>query len=328
MTQIRNLPLGIQTFEDIRNRNFVYVDKSRYVYELASFGKPYFLSRPRSFGKSLFLSTLRAYFEGQKEMFKGLDLEQLEPQLAKTQNREEWIKHPVLYLDFNVGSYTTLEEFKESLNTKLSVWEKEYGITQELVGKKSHAYWLNSELPIPMLYQTGYLTIKGYETDIQSFTLGFPDNEVRYGFFKCLVPYYAGFENGSDRIEIVNFIKEIRNGQTEKFMKRIQCIFSSAPQKQAKNITNSMHKRFSGLFLNLSGNLSSAKYKTEMADVMSLYGQKKLFMFLSSNWMVLHNKQLSKLSLRTMQYRTRISTKKKSLLERIFQARQKILLIG
>ncbi|MCR4713372.1 MAG: ATP-binding protein [Treponemataceae bacterium] len=253
MTQIRNLPLGIQTFEDIRNRNFVYVDKSRYVYELASFGKTYFLSRPRSFGKSLFLSTLRAYFEGQKEMFKGLDLEQLEPQLAKTQNREELIKHPVLYLDFNVGSYTTLEEFKESLNTKLSVWEKEYGITQELVGKKSHAYWLNSELPIPMLYQTGYLTIKGYETDIQSFTLGFPNNEVRYGFFKCLVPYYAGFENGSDRIEIVNFIKEIRNGQTEKFMKRIQCIFSSEPQKTSQKYYELNAQAFFWLIFKLIG---------------------------------------------------------------------------
>lgn len=65
-------PVGIQTFSDIINGGYVYVDKTALVYRLVSRGKYYFLSRPRRFGKSLLLSTLKAYFEGRKELFKGL----------------------------------------------------------------------------------------------------------------------------------------------------------------------------------------------------------------------------------------------------------------
>ena len=65
-------PIGIQTFEQIRNGGFVYADKTDLVYKLATEGKIYFLSRPRRFGKSLLLSTLKCYFEGRKGLFKGL----------------------------------------------------------------------------------------------------------------------------------------------------------------------------------------------------------------------------------------------------------------
>ena len=77
-TDIRKLPIGIQSFEDIRNKGFVYVDKTTLVYKLVKTGKPYFLSRPRRFGKSLLLSTLEAYFQGKKHLFEGLAIEQLE----------------------------------------------------------------------------------------------------------------------------------------------------------------------------------------------------------------------------------------------------------
>ena len=65
-------PIGIQSFPDIRERGFVYVDKTAYVYRMALMGKTYFLSRPRRFGKSLLVSTMEAYFLGRKELFKGL----------------------------------------------------------------------------------------------------------------------------------------------------------------------------------------------------------------------------------------------------------------
>ena len=65
----RKLPIGIQDFENIRKDGYLYVDKTEYIYELVHGGKPYFLSRPRRCGKSLFLSTLKAYFEGKKELF-------------------------------------------------------------------------------------------------------------------------------------------------------------------------------------------------------------------------------------------------------------------
>lgn len=68
----RKLPIGIQTFEDIVENNYLYVDKTAFVYKLANIGKAYFLSRPRRFGKSLLVSTFKSYFEGKRELFEGL----------------------------------------------------------------------------------------------------------------------------------------------------------------------------------------------------------------------------------------------------------------
>ena len=68
MTTMRKLPIGIQSFENIRNENYLYVDKTALIYQLVTKGKPYFLSRPRRFGKSLLISTLEAYFQGKKEL--------------------------------------------------------------------------------------------------------------------------------------------------------------------------------------------------------------------------------------------------------------------
>ena len=73
----RNLPIGIQSFERLRRDGYLYVDKTAFVYELASTGNPYFLSRPRRFGKSLLISTLEAYFQGKRELFVGLAMEKL-----------------------------------------------------------------------------------------------------------------------------------------------------------------------------------------------------------------------------------------------------------
>ncbi|MDR3297228.1 MAG: AAA family ATPase, partial [Prevotellaceae bacterium] len=92
----RKLPIGIQDFEDLRTNGYLYVDKTAYIYRLLHTGKPYFLGRPRRFGKSLFLSTLKAFFLGKKEIFEGLAIAQLE---------KDWTKYPVLYLDFNSGSF-------------------------------------------------------------------------------------------------------------------------------------------------------------------------------------------------------------------------------
>ena len=78
MQEIRKMPIGVQDFEDLRRNKYVYVDKTNYVYRLAQMGKVYFLSRPRRFGKSLLLSTLKQYFLGNKDIFKGLAIEKLE----------------------------------------------------------------------------------------------------------------------------------------------------------------------------------------------------------------------------------------------------------
>ena len=77
----RFLPIGIQDFEKLRKGNFVYVDKTKFIYELAQTSSPYFLSRPRRFGKSLLLSTMEYYFQGKKELFHGLAIEKLESEM-------------------------------------------------------------------------------------------------------------------------------------------------------------------------------------------------------------------------------------------------------
>ena len=105
----RKLPIGVQSFKDLREKGFLYVDKTEYLFRLANSSKVYFLSRPRRFGKSLFLSTLAAYFRGQKELFKDLYLEKAEDEQAVLENRAAWQEYPVLYFDFNIGQYLESE---------------------------------------------------------------------------------------------------------------------------------------------------------------------------------------------------------------------------
>lgn len=127
MAEVRKMPIGGQSFQVLRENNFVYVDKTQYAYQLISQSRVYFLSRPRRFGKSLFLSTLRAYFLGQRELFKGLYLEHAELELAQQEGREPWLEYPVLYLDFNGSNYTEPDSLATNLDNHLSTWEKLYG---------------------------------------------------------------------------------------------------------------------------------------------------------------------------------------------------------
>lgn len=118
METFRRYPIGIQDFEQLRNLNAVYVDKTALVYHLANTNSTYFLSRPRRFGKSLLISTLEAYFLGKKELFDGLEMEKLE---------KEWTTYPVLHIDFSKTKYTSLEDLNEQLNIFLAQWEERYG---------------------------------------------------------------------------------------------------------------------------------------------------------------------------------------------------------
>jgi len=110
MDTIRELPIGIQDFEKLRRDNCLYVDKTQFVYQLTRTSRPYFLGRPRRFGKSLFISTLKAYFEGKRELFEGLKLAELE---------KNWIKYPVIYMDFNVGLLTRAENVANKIKKQL-----------------------------------------------------------------------------------------------------------------------------------------------------------------------------------------------------------------
>lgn len=116
---VTKYPIGIQSFSEIRENGYLYVDKTMYVHRLVSKGKYYFLSRPRRFGKSLLLSTVEAFFRGRRDLFEGL---------AIANEDHDWEPHPVLHLDLNVRMYEDRESLVSILDRHLQAWEREYGI--------------------------------------------------------------------------------------------------------------------------------------------------------------------------------------------------------
>ena len=412
--QRRFYPIGIQTFSELRNKPYLYIDKTEHVYRITHSDSKYvFLSRPRRFGKSLLLSTLRAYFEGRKDLFKGLALERLET---------EWNVHPVLHFSLSTINSATKENILSGLNVKLAEYEKLYGkdsnqvlpgerlegiieraykqsgqkvvvlideydspllnvideeeklsetrdimlnfysplkdcdpylrfvfitgITKfsqlsifsklnnlknismlpdyggicgiseeeiqtqmkddlELLAKrleispeetfaklkeqydgyhfawpsddiynpfsllntfdkmKFGSYWFEtgtptylvnllkkhhydlermaheetdeqvlnsidseSSNPIPVIYQSGYLTIKGYDEEFGIYRLGFPNREVEEGFVRFLLPYYANVNKVESPFEIQKFVREVRSGDYNSFFRRLQSFFA------------------------------------------------------------------------------------------------------
>lgn len=420
----RKLPIGIQTFEKIREEGYLYVDKTEMVYQIASNSVPYFLSRPRRFGKSLLLTTFEAYFEGRKDLFKGLAIERLET---------EWKEYPVLHLDLNAEKYDSKEALEQMLSRNLSLWEERWGrdaaeetlssrfagvirraceqsgrqvvvlvdeydkpllqallneslldeyrrmlkafygvlksadrylrfvfltgvtkfaqvsvfsdlnqlqdismvpayatlcgITrEELVHtfipeikqlaqneclsyeetllrleklydgyhfcEKNTAglfnpfsllnvfsscrfayYWFqtgtptylvdllkqsdydlrlltdgvevtasafseyraDARNPLPMLYQSGYLTIKGYDKEVYLYNLQFPNDEVRYGFLNFLVPYYTQVTDAETGFHIAKFMRELKSGDVDAFMERLKAFFAGIPYELSDN---------------------------------------------------------------------------------------------
>ena len=425
MNAPRKLPIGIQSFKDLREKGFLYVDKTEYLFRLINNSKVYFLSRPRRFGKSLFLSTLAAYFLGQKELFKDLYIEQAEEEQAVREQRSAWLEYPVLYLDFNTKNYSNEQALTAILNAHLRDWEETFALEQRdeapdirfkdliqriyrqtgkqvvilvdeydkpllqtmgvneelnekyrnelkafysviktcdqyirfafltgvtkfskisifsdlnnlrdismekqyadicglsqteleinfqpdiqvladeqdvtyqealaalkqwydgylfhpagegmynpysvlsaLVKKEIKSYWFGTGTPtflvnflkeahyyipdldgnveldedglqtyravaqdaLPILFQAGYLTIKEYISDLRLYRLGFPNNEVRYGFLHNLLPAYSDVPFGQTGVWIGRFVQDIRKGNVDEFMERLKSIISS-----------------------------------------------------------------------------------------------------
>ena len=123
--QLKRCPIGIQTFEKIIEGNYLYVDKTEYIYRMAhGASNYYFLSRPRRFGKSLLTSTLHNYFAGKKELFKGLAIEKLE---------NEWTEYPVLHFDMSQAKHVDKDTLESMLSFQLSGYEQFYGKSEEAV---------------------------------------------------------------------------------------------------------------------------------------------------------------------------------------------------
>ena len=329
---VRKLPIGIQSFEYIRNQGYLYVDKTALIYKMATMGKPYFLSRPRRFGKSLLLSTIEAYFQGKRELFKGLAIEKLET---------DWLEYPVLHLDLNAEKYTSIEALTYILERHINGWEDTWGkdtrensLSDRFIGVITRAYektgrqvvvlideydkpllqvfndeklqteylktlkafygvlksadrylrfvfnpfsllntlsfsrfgsyWFQTgtptflvELlkqseydlrtlidgvemkesafseyrvaennPIPLIYQSGYLTIKDYDERFHLYTLRFPNDEVKYGFLDFITPFYTSVGDEDNGFYIGKFVRELESGDVDSFLTRLKAFFA------------------------------------------------------------------------------------------------------
>ena len=204
MEEIRKYPVGMQTFSKIREGNYVYVDKTKYIVHMLENGSQYvFLSRPRRFGKSLFVSTLQAYYEGRKELFEGLALGDYE---------KNWVKHPVLHLTSAV----------------------------------------------PLLYQSGYLTIKKYNPILQSFQLDYPNKEVRLGMVKSLAPNYLSPIQMDNNGFIFEFLEQLYDGTMDGALQKMQAYLASISNR----LSNKNEKDFQTVFY-LIFNLLGAYIKVE-----------------------------------------------------------------
>ena len=121
----KRYPIGIQTFDKIRTEDRLYIDKTEYVYRMAHSDSNYiFLGRPRRFGKSLLVSTLQSYFEGKKELFKGLAIEKLE---------QDWTEYPVLHFSMAMGKHMEKEQLERYLLYIIGLNEKKFGIENDAV---------------------------------------------------------------------------------------------------------------------------------------------------------------------------------------------------
>lgn len=446
-------PIGVQTFEKLRNEPYVYVDKTALVYKMAQEGSCYFLSRPRRFGKSLLLSTLKAYFEGKRDLFQGLAIAELEA---------EWNAYPVLHLDLNAKSFSNIQNLYDLLNDQLTIYEQKYGcvpvdkspegrfrqlirsaraktgkdvvvlideydkpilqavgneslqdefrnalkafygvlksadaelrftlltgVTKfgkvsvfsdlnnlndistdtryaELCGISEHElhenfddeiaelaaanaqtkeqayaelrtrydgyhfsassqgiynpfsvlstlekkcydnYWfatgtpiylvellkksnfhlpdlgnIESDIdslnsihsadldPIPVLFQSGYLTIKGYDKEFELYHLDFPNEEVKHGFIKFLLPYYTYCQTSQHKTIIRELVKSLSTGDAERFMQQMQSVLADTPYDIVKDLENH-YQNVMYIVTKLLGFYVQAEYRTSRGRI-------------------------------------------------------------
>ena len=120
--RLKRLPVGIQTFSEVIDLDCLYIDKTEYIWNMINLSKYIFLRRPSRFGKPLLVSTLQAYFEGKKDLFKGLFIETVE---------KEWVEYPVLRFDMSMGKHMEKDQLELYLLYIMEENERRFGITSD-----------------------------------------------------------------------------------------------------------------------------------------------------------------------------------------------------
>ena len=174
----KNYPIGIQNFEKLRMEGYFYIDKTALIYKLVKTGSYYILSRPRRFGKSLLISTLEAYFQGRKELFKGLVIDDLE---------KEWIQYPIFHIDLNIAKYDSLHDLESILDNALTKWEFIYG-----KGASETTFALRFAGVIERAYlQTGQRAVILVDEYDKPMLQAIDNEELQEQFRNLLKPFYG-----------------------------------------------------------------------------------------------------------------------------------------
>ena len=207
---VNKYPVGIQSFANIREGNYLYVDKTKYIVDFRRKGMCYvFLSRPRRFGKSLFASTLQAYFEGRKELFEGLTIADYE---------KEWTGHPVLHFDMSGSKHFNAKELEDYLDFILLPYEKLYGKGEgentpntRLIGLVTRAYKQMGQKAVVIIdeYDAPLLDVVHEEDNLQQL------RRIMQNFYsplKMLDPYLEfTFITGITKFPQLSIFSELNN---------------------------------------------------------------------------------------------------------------------
>ena len=197
-------PIGEQSFELLRKDGNLYVDKTKYIETILNGSKYYFLGRPRRFGKSLFLSTLKCFFEGKRELFKGLYADTMD---------WDWEEYPVLHLDLNTLKYKSIQDLDSLFDLQMRKWEEKYGID---TGETIHSLRFGELLRL-ISEKTGKTVVILVDEYDKPLVNNIDNPELFNEFRNTLAALYSNFKSGADYIRLVFLTGVSRFGKLSVF---------------------------------------------------------------------------------------------------------------
>ena len=227
-------PIGVQTFDDIVSDNYLYVDKTGYVHDIATTYKYVFLSRPRRFGKSLLSSTFHCYFEGKKELFEGL---------KAGEAKKDWTRHPVFHFDMSSAKHKDETQLLEELDKKLYVYEQVYGrgekdvnVNQRLEGLVTRSFEQTGERAVIIIdeYDAPLLDVMNDKQRLE------PLRQIMRNFYspiKSLDPYLRFvFITGITKFAQLSIFSELNNLQNISMMPEYSAICGISQSEMETNM--------------------------------------------------------------------------------------------